>query len=452
MGCGCDRPDFKPRPLDYIEFVAWQTSAISLGGSAIAFFSVFEGELDQSSVQEAWRILCLRHPMLGATVQDGPAGPHFVPLSEFPVPQVRNATSIGVVEELLAWTGEVEFPSGAPLYKPLALLNPSTGKHAFLVVVNHAGGDADACLKVHKEFVTILNALKSGETLDFAKSRALPPSWCETLLPKLQRWRFMRSGMVELTRRFHCDLVPFEKTTPFAQRRTRRLTAVADVSSTRSLIERASEENGLSAFLSARLLQVQFSYMAARGLVGRRAKLVLGLPTNLRSLTTANRGVSMGTFPHSASVLIEANMSPQLAAQRVRNAIDEMTGAKAIGHLINWYSPFLVRRGLDQLVNGGLHFGPYTTHLGRIALGREGKLRRVATFGFEQLRHCICSLQGTTLVHNGRIVVGMNYCEPVVSRESAESIFHQFLNQIGIGTGLTLARDYDDCVTILRGP
>ena len=284
-----DHPDFKPRPLDYIEFLTWHTSTVTLGGGAFTFFSVFQGDLNKSSLHDAWRILCLRHPMLGATIRDEAGMPHFVPLPEFPVPEVRTTSSTDVAEELLASVGEVEFPPGAPLYQPFALLNPSTGRHAFLTVIHHSGGDADACLKVHKEFTEILATIATCDVDRSEVNRTLPPSWCETLLPSQRPWRFFRSGAIELTRKLYCDLVPFENPVPFAHRRTRHLIAIADIPSTQTLVQRAAKLHGPSAFLSAGLLQAQFSYMADRGLISDRARLVLTLPTNLRRF--ANRTI-----------------------------------------------------------------------------------------------------------------------------------------------------------------
>jgi len=451
MGSNLDRPEFKPRPLDYIEFLTWRTSLTTLGGGAFAFFSVFEGELDEPSVLHAWLILCLRHPMLGATIQDDLGVPHFVPLPEFPLPQVRTTSSTDVVEELLASVGEVEFPPGAPLYQPFALLNPSTGRHAFLTVINHAGGDGDACIKVHKEFAEILNTIGSYDENRPAINRALPPSWCETLLPKQQPWRYVRSGTIELARWLHCDLVPFENPAPFAQRRTRHFVAIADAVSTQSLIKRAAEQQGLNAFLSAALLQAQFSYMADRGLIGNRARLILTLPMNLRRFAEPNSWISMGTFPHFAGVALERNTDLRSASQRVRTAIDTFTGPDAFDRLVNWYSPLLTRMAIELIAKSNFHFGPYTTHLGRLDLARNDRLRRVTSFGYLQMRHCFSSLQASTRILNNRLVVAMNYCEPVVSLETAQGIFREFLSRIEIIPS-AVTDNYDDYVrSLLEG-
>ena len=447
-----EHPDFKPRPLDYIEFLTWQTSTVTLGGGAFTFLSVFQGDLNESSLHEAWRILCLRHPMLGATIRDEAGMPHFVPLPEFPVPDVRTTSSTDVAEELLASVGEVEFPPGAPLYQPFALLNPSTGRHAFLTVINHAGGDADACLKVHREFTEILGTIGSCNPDRSEVNRTLPASWCETLLPNQRPWRFFRSGAIELTRRLFCDLVPFENPAPFVQRRTRHLIAIADVPSTQSFVQRAAKLYGPSAFLSAGLLQAQFSYMADRGLIRDRARLVLTLPTNLRRFAEPNNSISMGTFPNFAGIPFERNMGIELASQRVRAAIDGFAGPSALDHIVSWYSPFLTRKGIEQLANSNLHFGPYTTHLGRLELVRDGALRRVASFGYLQMRHCFSSLQASTRIFNNRFVMAMNYCEPVVSQKSAHGIFHEFLNEIGVGQSVVITDNYDSYVeNILTG-
>ena len=448
MRTDIDRPHFEPRPLDYTEFLTWETSRITLGGGAFTFTSVFAGELNEASVLKAWRILCLRHPMLGATIQDSQDGWQFVPLKEFPVPQVRITSSIGVVEELLASVGEVEFPPGAPLYQPFALLNPSTGRHAFLTVINHAGGDGDACLKVHKEFAEILDAIETFETAQSTINRTLPPSWCDTVLPKQRPWRFFQSGAIELTRRLHCDVVPFENPAPFAQRRTRHMAAVADIATTQSVINRASEEHGFSAFLSAGLLRAQFSYMADKGLIGDRAKLVLTLPMNLRRLAKPSSTVSMGTFPHFASVALERNMAPRQASQRVRAAIDRFTGPAALDHLVNWYNPFLARMGIAQLAHRNVHLGPYITHLGRLDLPLGTRLRRVTSFGYLQMRHGFSSLQGLTRIINNRLVVELNYCEPLVSEKSARGIYQEFLDRIGI-VRPTITDNYDDYVKMI---
>jgi hypothetical protein len=440
------RPDFKPRPLDYIEFLNWETISISQGGASFAHFSVLEGEIDEALVLGAWRTLCLRHPMLGATVQKKREKLQFVPLPEFPALQVRTVSKDAVVEELLASVGEFEFPSGAPLYRSFAVLNRSTGRHVFLTVINHAAGDGDACLRLHKEFLELLNAGGTCGTNLSTMNRTLPCSWCETVLPTLRPWHFFRSGVIELTRRLHCDMVPFETLAPFSRRQTRHLITVADVASTQSLIKRASEEYGINAFLSARLLEVQLSYMAERGLVGNRAKLVLTLPMNLRRLSMADGGISMGTFPHFAGVHFERHMGPRTASQRIRAAIDEFTGPKALNHIVNWYSPLLTRRGLEQLLNRNIHLGPYTTHLGRLELRHEQNVRCIATFGFLNMRHCLNSLQLLTSILNDRLVVAINYCEPIVGSISAEVFFRQFLNQIGIDPIPPIVDNYDHFV------
>lgn len=439
------QPDFTPRPLDYIEFLTWVTSRVTLGGGAFTFVSVFDGPLDELKVLQAWSMLCRRHPMLGATVDETSSRPTFVPLAEFPVPQIRTTSSRSVVEELLASIGEVEFPPGAPLYQPFALLNPQTGRHAFITVINHAAGDGDACLKLHKEFAEALAQVHGGSRDEPSVNRTLPPSWCETLAPEQGPWRFLRSGAVQLSRGLFCDLVPFETRAPFSGRRTRHLIAIADVASTEAVVRRASEHHGFAAFLSASLLQTQFSHMSERGLVGKRANLVLTLPTNLRRFAAPGSAISMGTFPNFASVAVEKDLSSVAASARVREAIDRFAKPDARDNIVSWFNPFLARGGIRRLANSNMHFGPYTTHLGRLELATEGNLRRVSSFGYLQMRHCFSSVQASTRLLDGRFVASLNYCEPIVSRKTAEAIFREFLHRVGVGK-FELTDDYDEYV------
>ena len=439
------RPVFTPRPLDYVEFLTWVTSRITLGGGAFTFVSVFDGPLDEATVLLAWGKLCRRHPMLGATVEETSVRPRFVPLAEFPLPQVRTTSSRSVVEELLASIGEVEFPPGAPLYRPFALLNPKTGRHAFVTVINHAAGDGDACLKLHKEFTEALAAIHAGRHDDSTINRMLPSSWCETLAPNQGPWRFLGSGAVQLSRNLFCDLVPFESRAPFSQRRTHHLIAIADVASSEIVIRRASEHHGFAAFLSACLLQTQFAHMNERGLVGNRARLVLTLPTNLRRFAPATSAISMGTFPNFASVSLEKNLSSTQASARVREAIDRFARPDAREDTVSWFNPRLARGGIQRLATSNMHFGPYTTHLGRLDLRTTGTVSRVSSFGYLQMRHCFSSVQASTRLIEDRFVVSLNYCEPIVSRRTAEAIFVEFLNRIGL-INYALTDDFDDYV------
>ena len=79
-------------------------------------------------------------------------------------------------------------------------------------------------------------------------------------------------------------------------------------------------------------------------------------------------------------------------------------------------------------------------------------MRRVASFGYLQMRHCFSSLQASTRIFNNRFVMAMNYCEPVVSQKSAHGIFHGFLNEIGVGQSVAVTDNYDSYVeNILTG-
>jgi hypothetical protein len=159
----------------------------------------------------------------------------------------------------------------------------------------------------------------------------------------------------------------------------------------------------------------------------------------------------MGTFPHFAGVALQRNMDLSLASQRVRTAIDKFTGPDAFDRLVNWYSPLLTRMAIELIANSNVHFGPYTTHLGRLDLARNDRLRRVTSFGYLQMRHCFSSLQASTRILNNRLVVAMNYCEPVVSLETAQGIFREFLSRIEIIPS-AVTDNYDDYVrSLLEG-
>jgi len=448
MQSGSERPDFEPRPLDYIEFLNWTTCSLSGGGTAFAFLSIFEGDLSAASVEQAWHVLCLRHPMLGATIRGTTSTLHFTPLDTFPKPQIQTTSSSSIVEQLLASVGDLEFPLGAPLFQPFALLNPSSGRHAFLTVINHAGGDGDAVLKLHKEFAELVVEMGTTAATHLPMNRTLPPSWCEALSPNRSPLRFFSSGLIELTRRIYCDFVPFENYAPFKQRKTRHLIAIMDSAATRSIIERASKHHGMAAFACASLLQVQFAHMDELGLVDEHAKLVLTLPINLRRFAEPNSSISMGTFPHFSSVPFERNMPLPLASQRVRAAIDRVTRPDfARSRIINWHSPHFTQRGLQRLLNSRYHFGPYTTHLGRHDLIKTDKLHCVASFGYLQMQHCFNSLQASTRIVNNRLVVTMNYCEPIISHTTALKLFRGYLRQMGAGS-CEVTDNYDEYVRL----
>lgn len=448
MQNGSERPDFEPRPLDYVEFLSWSASSLSGGGSAFAFCSVFEGDLSAADVEEAWYILCLRHPMLGATIQGPTSALQFVPLDTFPTPWIQTTSSANIVEELLAFVGEREFPPGAPLYQPFALLSPSSGRHAFLTVIHHAGGDGDAAIRLHEEFTETVRAIGTNEVTRSPINRELPPSWCKIVSSKQSPWRFFSSGAMDVLRQFHCDLVPFESYAPFKQRRTRHLIAIADTASTRSIVERASEHHGMAAFLSAGLLQAQFAHMQELGLVRDHAKLVLTIAVNLRRFAEPTNSISMGTVPYFSDVRFERNMPSRLACQRVRKVIDQLTGSDARSHVVNWYSPRLTHLSLLQLLTSKYHFGPTTTHLGRLDLDKEAKFRRVTTFDYLQMRHSINSVQADTRILNDRFVTAMTYCEPIVSHKTALKILHGFLRQIGAHLS-EVTDNYDEYVDLL---
>ncbi len=227
-------PDFTPRMLDYWEFLTWRASVISCGGSAIIFVSILEGDLTAQAMVEAWRVVYLRHPMLGATVEEGPGGARFVPLAAFPTPRIWTTAAAGVAEALIALTGNVAFRPGSPLYQVFALLNPTLGRHAFLLAVNHCAGDAAAILQLDQEIVEQLNVPDLGERQGETLNRKLPPTFCGSMLNGEKRWRFARYAAIELTRPLHTNLIPHQGRASFDQRRTRRLGAVADAAETRS--------------------------------------------------------------------------------------------------------------------------------------------------------------------------------------------------------------------------
>lgn len=448
MPRGAERPDFEPRALDYIEFLCWTTSNLSNGGGAFSSFSVFAGDLTAEDVTEAWRILCFRHPMLGATVRGSLTQLQFVPLDDFPTLQIMTTSSASVVEELLASVGDRAFPLGAPLYQPFALLNQSSGRHVFLTVVNHAAGDGNAVIRLHKEFAEILGAIRTADATRTTINNALPPSWCATICPKPSPWRFFWSGALELSRQFYCDLVPLEHNAAPGQRRTKHLIAIADIESTRSIVERASQHHGMSAFLSACLLQAQFGHMADLGLIREKAKLVLSIPVNLRRFAQPNNSISMGTFPYFIDVPVERGTPSDVVSLRVREEIDRLAGPEARRHIVNWYSPRLTFHGLQRVINSKYHFGPYTTHLGRLDIVKYPQLRHLPNFGYLQMGHCVDFLQADTRIINDRFVMMMNYCEPIVSGATALKMFNGFLRQIG-AENADVIDDYDEYVDIV---
>ncbi len=447
-------PEFAPRALDYTEYMLWRSSLVSRGGTAIAMVSVHEGSLTEAAVRQAWRLLCLRHPMLGATVEEGPNGPRFAPLPAFPAPTVWETASAGVAEELIALAGEVEFPPGGPLFRCCALTNAPLGRHAVLVVANHAAADGAACVSLLREFGDLLSARDRGEGRGGEANRALPPSIAESLLGGDKRWRFAQHAAIELTRRYHTASIPHETRAPVGARRTRRLLAVADIASSRAILDRASAEGGLTAFLTAGLLRAQFMHMRGRGLIGGRAKLPLLVPVDLRPLVgrdaVRNRAISMSTWVYTSSVRLESGTPQALASHRVREAMEPVAGAAAIDRLLNWYSPWMIRRATAQLVGADRHAGGYTTHVGRLVSDREGPLRRVFLYGFMQMRHCINALQGGSIIQNGRLAIGLNYCEPAVSADSAQSIFRDYLVEIGADPYAAQVADYDESVSRLN--
>jgi hypothetical protein len=59
------------------------------------------------------------------------------------------------------------------------------------------------------------------------------------------------------------------------------------------------------------------------------------------------------------------------------------------------------------------------------------------------------TIQGVSLIQRGRMVIGISYCEPVVAKETAESMFRRYLTELGIEPSTAIAVDFDDFVSRL---
>lgn len=437
-------PDFRPRALDYDEFLAWRNNILLPGAATFVSFSVLAGDISADQIEFAWQILCRRHPMIGARIEAAARGARFVPLDAFPKARIRTRESENAIEECLRFSRDADLQPGAPLFQAFAVIDPRMERHVFLLVVNHAGGDGSASMTLHDEFIDLLNT--PPQTPD-QPVRVLPPSARDLLAGERRIARFFINGIADATRQHRCSMFPYEVSAPFDERKTRVMIALADPEATRSARERASREYGFTTFMNARLLKIQFDRLRAQGLCGARARLPLYVPINLRRILAAPIGsmICNATSGYTTDVPIEDNLDVAMIAQRIHEKTKLLRDGSIAQRLTNWYSPTLVSHALAGIMSAQNHFGSYTTHLGGTRL-HNGRARRRLYHGFALAHGCFLEFFGASRIQHDRLFLTMTYCEPVVKRSTAEYTFGKLLEMIGLDPADAVVRDYDDLV------
>lgn len=446
------QPDFSPRSLDYYEFEHWEVGFHSRGGLTINFFTVFSGDVEPEVAQQAWRYLCLRHPMLGATVAQGHDGYQFIPLSRFPELEIYDVPSEELVEYGLKITHPTNFACGRQLFRSAFISNSKLRRHVFLLVANHAAADAAACLTLHTEFVQALNDLELAGAV--VQEKTLPPSLPSLLLGGPKKARFFAKGTLGLVRyNLLRESFPFEQRAPVERRSTSRLVVLLNAPATQLLLERASQEHGLIPYLTARMTRAGYLHMRERGVWSSRTRLGLYVGVDLRSFfgASARRHVCMSTVSQSDDTVLEDGQRDEEFAATIREKIDIMITRKSIqSRLMNWYSPTLVRRGVLGMLGRNRHFGLGATYIGRLS-SSKGSAKVLASHGYTDAHHGFYLLGGTMQIVQKRLLLTMPFCNPLVPEETARALLQRFLSSIGANPDCLVTQGYDAILGELAG-
>jgi hypothetical protein len=449
------KPEFFPRPLDYNEHLCWEISLYSRGGMTINFFTLFAGDVDPDVARRAWTYLCLRHPMLGATIEAGNDRSRFVPLQHFPEIEVLNTSSEDLIEHGLRIAHPTAFGPGCPLFRSFVIRNVELRRHVFLLVAEHAAVDGAACLTLHKDFAQALN--EPDLSCSSTQQKSLPPSLHSLLLAGPKRARFFVNGALDFIRyNLLPETIPFEQPAPIEQRSTGRLIALLDSPSTQLILDQASHEYGLTSYLAARFLRAGYLHLRERGLCRSNARPGLYIPVDLRPYFGASmhKNVSMSTILQSANLRIDANQDNREIAGTIQRKKEHMVRRKSIMRdVLNWYSPAMSRKSvIATLKRNRLIAGVGATHIGRLNSAAAGKIKILASHGYSEVRHGMSLMGGTTQIIRKRLLVTMTYCAPAVRETTARQIFEQFLVIIGANANCLIVQNYDDALTELLNP
>lgn len=432
------------RDLNLNEFF-WVLESMSLSDTtAICMVTLLEGELSEDALRAACDAVHARHPILRARIVRVGRRARF---EHFDAPVWLNwheASSTDVMDEAVARGGRVDFGSGPALLRWTVVSDPVRRRHALLLLCHHALLDGiSAALLINQ----VLLALDG--------SRSFAPISCDSPVDAtgLQLKRFSPIPLLRLAALWlphGVTVIPHEATTAPDDRSMGCVGAVLERDATRGLLAAAGGSRGMDAHISAAQALAIHDYrrrQSQRDAGVTRIKMFT--PRNLRQdlpppLNTSTQTLMMAITGRFHIAPIRDGASFAAVRARVAATLEPFLRAPPARILTRWYPAGLIERlfGGDEAAQG--FDEAKVTFIGFVPGHPPSANRRVVA----RLGHAvnckgrlICGTTGT--IANGRMVLTMSYCAPLLSAESARQIMRDMLRHAGAPGDTPVVDGYD---------